>query len=623
MASDTAPAAAPGPNTPHTGTTDTVNAGSPHTPQGGLTGLLAPVQPARFNLDPGAADGTPTPAGTDDTTGISSADFHAQNSPDATTNTKANSATGPGGKAQQGVWRAWMLAGAERWKKGADARNKALDIKKARAQALQVKESRTVNRSEKLVSGSTNSGNSTQNSAGKSLNSKSSNANKGLGSSKNSSHGPKSGPGSRHGAGSGGHGGSSGGGGSHRGGGHDRRGGSSGGHGRHTGNGGKQRDSRKDPGKPSKADPGKPTSGTGTSGSGGGGGSGKGSSTRGGGSPSGKSGTSSAGGRGGTGPQGSAGKDGKPGKDTPGRGDSTKASGSKNKPGPGSTGADQPSKTDLKKKPADLERKPTSTDTSKSGKAPSLQQSASKTSTAKGTGRPLNVQDSREAGYRDGTRAATVAAHVGAWRDGVRDGWTDRQADATREKTRLDQAHADRTTQTAPAPQQKVPPMPTQQPTNQGPQPIPVLGVTQDGITLGPGADRTRLGHGEVRSLKSFERQLGSKADTLAYIADGTRSLKGHAAEQLKTVTALTEQARVVEGGDALLSALLKLEEAAQAQSMAADEVVTRAVRGHEACTVLIGNVDTRYGGIYKAVVDSGLIAPADLHYYKDSAHAV
>jgi hypothetical protein len=655
MASDTVPAAAPGPADPGTGTPSATDPTSPHTPQGGLTGLLAPIQPARFSIDPANAGDAPTAAGTSDTTGLSSADFHDADGQNTTQNNSNSS-----GKQQQSIWRAWMLAGAERWKKGADARNKALDIKKARAQALQIKESRTVNRSEKVVSGSSGSGNSSQGNAGKSLNSKSSHGSKGSGSA-----GPKNGTANRHSNGSSGGnttrrtGRAGGSGGSGSGGGGARPNGSTSSgkptsSGRDTSRSGtsgsgtaKPSSTTKDPAKPSKTDGAKPgPGGSGSSGRSGGQGS------------SGSAGGKSGGGTAGKGP---AGKDGKPGKDAPSHTSTTKAA--KNQPSPkGQQGHDaKPSKTNGKPAQAarkvDLTKKPSSKDPEKPGNTgktdPASPAPASKDNTAPGdkkqtapnaakkapaadasktqpapTGpvgkRRLNTQESREAGYRDGVRAAVVASHVGAWRDGVRDGWTDTKQEAAREKARLDQAHTDRknTPTPTPAQQPKVPPMPSEQPTaHQGPQPIQVTAVTQDGVNLGAGANRTHLGHGEVRSLKHFERALTAKSDTMARIAEGSLALQAHAEQQLKHITAITEQARQVEGGEKLLSALLKLEEAAKTQASSANEIVTRAARAHEACNVLIVNVDTRYGPIYKAVVDSGLIAPANMHYYKDTAN--
>lgn len=164
--------------------------------------------------------------------------------------------------------------------------------------------------------------------------------------------------------------------------------------------------------------------------------------------------------------------------------------------------------------------------------------------------------------------------------------------------------------------------MPTSPPTNHKPQPIQVTAVTPDGVNLGAGADRPSLRHGEVRTLKGYERKMTAKADIMLRVAEGSRVLQAHAEEQLKQATWYAEQARAVEGGDKLLPALLKLQDEAVNQAKKAGEITRRAARANEACQVLLTNVDTRYGSIYKAVVDSGLIKPALMHYYKDTAHA-
>ncbi|WP_327066874.1 hypothetical protein [Kitasatospora sp. NBC_01302] len=52
------------------------------------------------------------------------------------------------------------------------------------------------------------------------------------------------------------------------------------------------------------------------------------------------------------------------------------------------------------------------------------------------------TQSSREAGYRDGTRAAAAVGHVRAWRDGTRDGWDDRTTADLAERKKMDTAKA-------------------------------------------------------------------------------------------------------------------------------------------------------------------------------------
>ncbi|MEE1821226.1 hypothetical protein PUR61_03285 [Streptomyces sp. BE20] len=50
------------------------------------------------------------------------------------------------------------------------------------------------------------------------------------------------------------------------------------------------------------------------------------------------------------------------------------------------------------------------------------------------------TQSAREAGYRDGNRAAGAVGQAQAYRDGVRDGWSDRQAVDEAERKRMDEA---------------------------------------------------------------------------------------------------------------------------------------------------------------------------------------
>lgn len=180
MASDTVPAAVPDP----VGQPATSIPSGPDT--GPLASLLTPIEPARpnsaaFNLNP---DATTDTAADQAYAGTTSAIY---TSADEEKNTKK------GGQDTR-VMRAFALAAIERWKKGADARNKRLDIQKAIAQAHQVKESRTVNRSEKILGGSSNSGTT----SGKSMDSK---ARNGGGGSKNSpsKNGPSNGGGSKGG----------------------------------------------------------------------------------------------------------------------------------------------------------------------------------------------------------------------------------------------------------------------------------------------------------------------------------------------------------------------------------------------------------------------------------------
>lgn len=676
MASDTVPAVPPQP--PHDPAVGATGAGIPNLPGGPaqpagqdggwLGGLLTAVDPARptFDLNPatppagdGHADGaTLLPQGT------SSADFHGQNDPTAGTS-GTNSSSGQ----EKGIWRAWLLAGAERWRKGADARNKMLDIQKAKATALQVKESRTVNRSEKIVGG--NTGTNASNNQAKSLNNKTSAAKKDhAGGSKTNGNGGSGG--GRSGAGShSGHGSSGGG-----------RHGASG-----SGTGGKHTP---------KTDHGKGAPGTKSAGSGSGGGAGKagkdgapgktGKDTKAhqSNSTSGKSpkpqttttcgdasgismtkdnkpkpektkgadttpGGTSGGGKnppagpagkgdgapGGTGGSAGAGKTPTPGSGTkpvdPGKKNPDTKGGAKNTPA--KPGAPTP---DLKKTPAKPDPKTTTP-----AQAPAA------------PGPKVNTQPSREAGYRDGTRLGKAEAHVQAWRDGVRDGRNDIKEAADKEKKRLDQAHARRKQQppapavpapTMPAAPAKpaIPPKPTTPPptpdprtilmkpkeqpvtatapTQTGPTPVKVDHIDATHLRLGEGAARQYISRGEVRTLKQFERRLEARATAMMKVAERTKSLHAEAVEKATKAARLQEAAKAVKGGEKVAVALLRLQENAQIQALKAQELHRRALRAADNTRALLANAKTRYEPLYRAVVDSPETSPAETAFYLGDA---
>ncbi|MEU5742056.1 hypothetical protein ABZ784_29195 [Streptomyces tendae] len=629
MASDTVPAAVPGPHDPPPSTTPAGQQAS------GMAGLLAPIESTRtaFTLDP-----EPTTATDGTEQAVTDANSSTITPENATENTDGNTSKTDTGKQKQSVIRAWMLAGAERWKKGADARNKRLDIQKARAQSMQVKETRqvSVNRTGGF-SGNGSEKSNTNSGTGKSLNRKNSPANSGAKGPKNSSHTTRNGAGNTPSSGRANHAGpvrkpqdtrtdrpkTS-----------NRD---------HTTSGGKDRDRTPDKPKAARTDSGskktptsdaKPkntSSGTGVTPT-----------------PAAK-----------TGGQGPAGK---PGKDTP----------APNKPSPknnSSAGPGGASKPDSKDRPwkdparkPRLDKDPNGTDTASrdrntpgktddASKKPSLDTTAKKTpsptpkakSTNTGPGKDpggrlnptrstdsrtprhrINLQTSREAGYRDGTRAAKTAAHARAWRDGVRDGYRDTTATADRETARLDQAHADRkktrTTEAPTMPQAQpagptIPPKPDHQP---GPQPVPVTSVDATHVHLGDSAARTSISRGEVRTLRNFQQRLTDNTERMTTVAEATRTLEQHAQEQAKQVTELLEQARAVQGGEKLVAALTKLADAAQAQETKAADIHRRAARSADACQALHANTETRYGGIYQAVIDSPETSPAELAYYRD-----
>ncbi|WP_461712166.1 hypothetical protein [Streptomyces sp. DSM 41013] len=633
MASDTVPAAVPGPHDPSPSTAPTGQQAS------GMAGLLAPVESPRaaFSLDPAPAAET---ASTEQAvTDASSATITPDN---ATENSDGNTGKTETGKQKQSVIRAWMLAGAERWKKGADARNKRLDIQKARATALQVKETRqvSVNRTDGFSgNGSGKSNNSSG--TGKSLNRKNSPANSGTKGPKNSSNTPRNGAGNSPSSG---------------------RGNNTGPvrkpqdtrtdrpktpHRDHTSSDGKGRDRTPDKPKPARTDNGSKKTPASDA---------KPKNTS-----SGTGGTSNHGAK--SGGQGPAGK---PGKDAPtpdkaspknnssaGPGSAQKAD-SKDRPwkdpdrkprldkDPNAVGApgrdtrdrNAPGKTDdaskkpspdtaAKKTPAPTDPKNKSINTGP-GKDPASRPNPTR-STDPRTPRPrINLQSSREAGYRDGTRVGKTTAHARAWRDGVRDGYRDTTAAADRETARLNKAHADRkntrTTEAPTMPQaqpgaESIPPKPDHQP---GPQPVPVTSVDATHIHLGDSAARPSISRGEVRTLRSFQQRLTDKTERMTTVAEATRTLEQHAREQAKQVNELLEQARAVQGGDKVVAALTKLAEAAQVQETKAADIHRRAARSADACQAVHANTETRYGGIYQAVVDSPETSPAELAYYQD-----
>ncbi|MGW7283958.1 hypothetical protein ACWGH4_00405 [Streptomyces sp. NPDC054847] len=611
MAADAAPAAVPDPHD------TTGNARTSGAQPGLLASALAPVAPARtaaFTLDPAT-----TNSAENATTGASSDAFHTTSDTPAP-GTKTG--TGRGGAAQnQSVVKAWLLAGAERWKKGAGSNIKRLEVAKARAMAQQVKETRQVkvNRTDAPAPKSSPAAASKTGSAPKSSPaSKAAPApvKKSLGSKSQgpAPKGPKNsgthspGPGRNASAGNG----------------RSTAGSAPTGGGKTQAPAGATPKARTGEPKPSKADPSKPPA------------------------PDGRS----AAGAGKAGPQGPAGPAGKPSttgarssdKDTAGaKGDagSRKSGDQQSKPGPGGT-VEKPSGKDRKdststpgkddaKPAAGPERKddqPAAKDSTKpTGKpddkpAPTADKPDTKPEETGGkpaekTGKPLNLRESRETGYRDGTRAARTVAHVKAYRDGAKDGWNDTTEAAEREKQRLDQDRDNRKKQRQ---EQQVPATTSadyHHPQNEaGPQPIPVTGINATHLTLGDGAARTTMTRGEVRTLKKFERRLAEKTSLADKAAEQTKHLKAHADAQAAKALQLLELSRSVKGGAKLTTALAKAHEAARAQAGQAEEIYRRASRAAEACRALYANTQTRYGAMYQAVVDSPETTPAEMTFY-------
>jgi hypothetical protein len=712
-----------------------------------MAAALEPVDPARpaFDLqptrDPTTQHADPSASGGSDTMlpadpNASSATYHNkdqnQNS-DSTNNTSAQ---------EKSVVRAWLLAGAERWRKGGDARNKRLDVAKARAQAVQLKES--VNRTEQFTRGGTGTNSSGRGGTG--TNGRSGGSASGSGSGK--SLGSKSGKGPG-GSGSGGSSGGRSGNGSGRGtnGSHGSGGGSgkNGGGGRQdkathrngTGLGAAVRDRTADrvrngP-KPKDSTTGKhaehaPAHRTGpgirsaardrvadrvrngpkakdSSGDRTGGGASRTDS---------KSGGAGGGHQNGHGST-HTGASGKTHRTDPG------ASGKKDRTSKGKSddghvttqtcgpdsGLDKKNDKDYtakdKKakdekdgasgnnstapaagKPVDLTKtkdpaKQTTSakpDTGKTApdtrKTPTTQQPTDGQTTG-GSGRPGDLQRTREAGYRDGTRIGAVVAHADAYKDGVKDGYRDTKQAADQEKARLDKARADRKTHRKPAPHgpkqqtqpKPIPPKPDQPPTvppkpvdltkkpatttaapaakdQQKPEakttepkpkdppmteseqatPIQVLGIDATHLDLGEGSARPTISRGDVRNLKQYERNMGEKASWLGRAADVIKAIHAEDIEEDKRIGRLKEMARAVKGGTDLIITIERLQAAINGQAYTADQLHKQAVRGAENTQTLLANVDTRYGGMYQAVVDSPLTIPAEMSFYKEGGDA-
>jgi hypothetical protein len=145
--------------------------------------------------------------------------------------------------------------------------------------------------------------------------------------------------------------------------------------------------------------------------------------------------------------------------------------------------------------------------------------------------------------------------------------------------------------------------------------PIGVSRVGQTHVVLNSGQVISR---GEVRNLKDYERRLDQKTIAMHKLAELAKSLQAHAHDQNKEVTTLLEQARTKSPGDAVIGHLTKLQERTALQAHQAAELLKRAIRAAESTTVLLANVTTRYGGIYKAVCDSPLEIPGELDFYDD-----
>lgn len=618
MATDTVPAAVPGPPDPPPNTAATpANA---HTAaKGFLASMVAPVEPARATFDLAPTTGSDTHQSAGDgvldrsAPGKSSASFHD------TDQAATNDPTGQKRKAQGSIWKAWWLAGAQRWAKGGGTANKRLDVKKAQAQANQVKEARTttVSKSGGLLP--------VRNSGGSGAGSKG-NAGKSGGSS--SAKGPVNSSGNRSGgSGRGGSGGGRG------------PGGSSGSS--NAGGGGRHRDSAGHGKGHGAKGPGAGGSGKGSSGASGASGSdASGKSTNAGGKNSGGhdsktpkgpkdssskgpgkspgSGSGTGTGSGGAGKPGSAGKAGATGKDGKHDGKKDGKPGAGASGGPGSTSGAGPG-----------DGKPSRT----RGKDDTVH----KTKHNKGqhdTRTPL--EKSRETGHKDGSAVRGVVDHVKAYKDGAVDGYRDKRHENAREHARLDKAHdkhkptpntptsksADKAPLRATAHGQTITitddNAPMEDPVMSKPTPIQAQGIDATNITLGDGFLKGSVKRSELRRFKDYEGRLEGRINGLAKVADATKALAAQARAQADECQQLAEQAKGVKGGEKLVGSLTKLTDQANAQADEADEVHKRAVKAHDFAKAVLSNVQTRYAPLYQAVVDGDETKPAELKFYAD-----
>lgn len=605
MATNTVPAAAPGPPDPPAQAPANATTGQP--PKSFLAAMVAPVEPARPTSDPvpagGAGEVTPGLDGVLDRSapGVSSASFRGA----AEEAAKASDPTGA--RAKKSIWKEFWLAAATRWAKGGGAANKRLDLAKARAQAKahQVKENRTTTVAKSGGLPVRNTGGS---GAG---------TNKGSDKSGNNSSGHKT-NGSSRGASGGGRGLAGGSG----------NNGSGSGAGRGSGGAGGGKDSGSSP-KQSKgnqtADGAGGRGGRSSNGSGGTGSdsgkknSGSSWSTDGkdgqslapasggksGGKPDAKGSGNSPAGKGAGGPAGkagAAGKDGAAGK----AGSGTDSKGPKDSTDP----KDSSKKVNLTKDPKDPKDPKAGDPNSKNnGTGKGHQPVPQKT--------PL--EKARETGHGDGTKARRVVDHVVAYKDGVVDGWGDEKTKNEKEHDRLDKAHDTHKPKTGDSPKPIIVTEKGDDGVTTDVKPLNVKTIDANTLTLDTaGGVRGTVGRRELRNFKQYERKLEAKETVLQKIAEACAQLQKQAEDEATDCQRLAEQGKGVKGGEKLVATLDRLAEAAKNQAVEAAELTKRAQRAAEMCKVVLTNIQTRYAPLYQAVVDSDEIKPGEMRFYND-----
>jgi hypothetical protein len=586
MATDTVPAAVPGPpDQPGRAAT------GEQPSKGFIASMVAAVEPARpttFDLNPtptgASAAGAPDEALDRSAPGVSSADFRD------TTSQAAKSGDPAGARHKKNVWKELWLAAATRWAKGGGTANKRLDLAKAKAQAHQVKETRTTT---VMKSGGLPVRNTGGSGAGVKKGPDKTGGNSG-GKGMSNSSGNGSGGSGRPGSGGSGGGRGTGGTGSN--------GSSAGSGGRAPKNSGTSGSGASGPRSSTDRSPGKnngnskqPAGGSGGNGNGPSGGNG--AAGRG---AAGSSGTGSgaAGSGGKQGAVGESGKDGAPG---------TSGTGTAGAKGAGG-------EPDLTKGP-------------KNSSGTSGQPDAHKARTGKDAGKDTGrhkarddrtpLQKSRETGHGDGATARRVVDHVKAYVDGARDGWDDEKTKNAKEHERLDKAHDTHQTKDS-RPAAALVTEKEDDGVTTDVKPLTVKSIDANTLTLGAGSARTTVGRRELRNFKQYERKLEAKETVLQKIAEACAQLEKQAEQEAKDCQQLAEQAKGVEGGEKLLTKLNKLADAAKSQATEAAELATRAKRAAEMCKVVLTNIQTRYAPLYKAVVDSDETKPAELRFYND-----
>ncbi len=296
---------------------------------------------------------------------------------------------------------------------------------------------------------------------------------------------------------------------------------------------------------------------------------------------------------------------------------------------PKSDGAARPAGPDLTKKPDPKGLNSKTAATTKPAGAPAGApakgpQAAGSTSPTAPTPPRLRTRPAREAGYRDGTRVAATVGQARAYRDGARDGWDDRTAADKTEGKSMSDTRARNATKPKAAAAPKMTPasgstVDLAKKTAPAAVPVQVTAVGDKAVSFAaPGGAPHTMSRGEVRTLKGFERRMSAKRTTLGHVADGSKANRSVAVELARRAQGLAEDAKSIQGGPNLVGLLNRLAERARALRDRAEDIEKSAHCGREAVTVLVANAETRHGGIYKAVVDSPLTAPAEREFYLD-----